>query len=40
MERLSKEFWSSRYQHNDTGWDIGEISTPIKAYFDQVLDIS
>lgn len=36
MEHLSKEFWSNRYQSNQTGWDIGEISTPIKAYFDQV----
>jgi methyl halide transferase len=36
MEHLSKEFWSNCYQKDNTGWDIGEISTPIKAYFDQV----
>lgn len=36
MEHLSKEFWSNRYQNNQTGWDLGEISTPIKTYFDQV----
>lgn len=36
MEHLSKEFWSNRYQNNQTGWDLGEISTPIKSYFDQL----
>ena len=36
MEHLSKEFWSNCYQKDNTGWDIGEISTPIKTYFDQV----
>lgn len=36
MEHLSKEFWSNRYQSSRTGWDVGEISAPIKAYFDQV----
>ena len=36
MDHLSKEFWNLRYQNKETGWDIGEISTPIKAYFDQI----
>ena len=35
---LSKEFWSSRYQEKDTGWDVGAISEPLKAYFDQLVD--
>lgn len=35
---MEKEFWENRYASNDTAWDIGEISTPIKAYFDQVED--
>ena len=38
MEHLSKEFWSSRYENESTGWDLGTISPPIKAYFDQVYD--
>ncbi|MBL1279130.1 MAG: methyltransferase domain-containing protein [Fluviicola sp.] len=36
MEHLSEEFWSKRYADESTGWDLGEISRPIKAYFDQV----
>jgi len=34
----TKQYWSSRYEHQNTGWDIGYPSTPIKAYFDQVED--
>ncbi len=40
MEELSAAFWSSRYKTNETGWDIGEISTPLKDYFDQLTDKS
>ena len=36
MEHLSAEFWSERYRTNETGWDVGEISSPIKAYVDQL----
>lgn len=33
---LSEEFWDNRYQSNDTGWDIGSISNPLKNYIDQL----
>jgi len=33
---INKTFWDSRYLNNDTGWDIGEISRPIKVYSDQL----
>jgi thiopurine S-methyltransferase len=33
---FSSEFWSLRYEQNQTGWDIGEISRPLKAYIDQL----
>ncbi|WP_037319891.1 methyltransferase domain-containing protein [Salegentibacter sp. Hel_I_6] len=33
---FSSEFWSQRYEQNQTGWDIGEISRPLKAYIDQL----
>lgn len=33
---LSKEFWSNRYQTDSTGWDIGTVSEPLKAYIDQL----
>lgn len=33
---LNESFWDSRYKTSDTGWDLGEISPPLKAYFDQL----
>lgn len=30
--------WNKRYLENKTGWDIGNISTPIKEYVDQLKD--
>ena len=35
---LSEEFWDSRYKNEDTGWDLGEVSPPLKTYFDQLED--
>lgn len=34
--KLDKDFWENRYSDNLTGWDIGHISTPMKAYIDQI----
>ena len=33
---LSAKVWDDRYKNNDIGWDLGEVSTPLKAYFDQL----
>jgi len=33
---MNKEFWSLKYQNDNTGWDIGSISTPLKEYIDQL----
>jgi thiopurine S-methyltransferase len=33
---LDKEYWNNRYINNETGWDIGYVSTPLKNYFDQL----
>lgn len=33
-----KTFWDNKYRNNDTGWDIGYVSTPIKEYIDQLPD--
>ena len=33
---LDENFWDSRYQSENIGWDLGEISTPLKEYFDQL----
>ena len=35
MAILTSEYWNDRYINDNTGWDIGHISTPLKAYFDQ-----
>ncbi|WP_298781213.1 methyltransferase domain-containing protein [uncultured Polaribacter sp.] len=33
---LSEKVWDNRYQTNDIGWDLGKVSPPLKAYFDQL----
>ncbi len=33
---LDQKFWESRYLSGETGWDIGEISAPLRAWFDQL----
>lgn len=37
-EFLSEQFWNNRYCDQSTGWDLGEVSPPIKAYIDQLTD--
>ncbi len=36
--QLDHDYWSERYRANSTGWDVGEVSTPLKAYIDQLTD--
>jgi len=36
--KLNKQFWNNRYLNNETSWDIGVVSTPLKDYFDQLSD--
>ncbi len=31
-------YWEERYQKGEIGWDVGEISTPLKDYIDQITD--
>ena len=33
---LDKHFWEDKYLNNQTGWDIGHISPPLQAYFEQL----
>lgn len=35
---LDETFWNDQYNANTTGWDLGEVSPPIKAYIDQLTD--
>ncbi|MDF1697446.1 MAG: hypothetical protein P1U56_16505 [Saprospiraceae bacterium] len=37
-EFLTERYWSSRYQNKKTGWDTGNVTTPIKEYIDQLQD--
>ncbi len=40
MIELNKEYWSSKYIESNMGWDVGEVTTPLKTYFDQLTDKS
>ena len=35
---FNKDYWQHRWETNEIGWDIGEVSTPIKEYIDQLQD--
>jgi len=32
------DFWQQRYEQDSIGWDMGEVSPPLKAYIDQLPD--
>ncbi|UOK42416.1 MULTISPECIES: TPMT family class I SAM-dependent methyltransferase [Flavobacterium] len=36
--QLNSEYWENRYQTNQTGWDAGSVTTPLKEYIDQIKD--
>jgi len=38
--KLNSNYWENRYQSHETGWDVGEITTPLKEYIDQLQDKS
>jgi len=40
MTLFDKDFWSTRYKTNDTGWDLGMVSPPIQKYVDSLGDKS
>lgn len=40
MQHLSKEYWNSRYENDQTGWDTGVITPPIRQYVEQLTDKS
>lgn len=35
---FDKEYWNKKYINDETRWDIGYPSTPIKTYIDQLTD--
>ena len=38
--KSTTEYWDSKYDKGEIGWDIGYVSTPLKEYFDQLQDKS
>ncbi len=34
--KLDANFWDTRWRENQTGWDMGMVSPPIKAYIDSL----
>ena len=36
MTNLNKKYWDNKYAQSKMGWDIGYVSTPLKAYIDQL----
>lgn len=39
-ESLSEKYWSDRWREGRTGWDLGQVSPPLKEYFDGLDDKS
>ena len=33
---LTETFWNTKYKNQDTRWDLGAVSPPLKSYFDQL----
>lgn len=33
---LGETYWNNQYEAKTTGWDMGEVSPPLKAYIDQL----
>lgn len=36
--QLDEKYWTTRYKEGQTQWDAGDVTTPLKAYFDQLKD--
>ncbi len=36
--KLDATYWQNRYLENDTAWDLGKASTPLKSIIDQLPD--
>lgn len=40
MESLDETYWDNRYKKHTNAWDLGEVSPPLKVYFEQIPDKS
>jgi len=39
-DKLDETYWQNRYEKQDTAWDAGRITTPIKEFVDSLTDRS
>lgn len=37
-QEIIRQFWDDKYLNLNTGWDLGEVSPPLKTYIDQLTD--
>ena len=40
MNSLDATYWNNRYSEKQTGWDLGDVSPPLKTYIDHLKDKS
>jgi thiopurine S-methyltransferase len=40
LKNLSESYWNQRYLDEETGWDIGDASTPLITYTEKIQDRS
>jgi len=38
--KLNSDYWENRYLNNEIAWNVGEITTPLKEYINQIEDKS
>lgn len=38
MKHLTSDYWNKRYLNQEIGWDLGEVSSPLKSYVDQIVN--
>jgi thiopurine S-methyltransferase len=38
LSSFDESYWTDRYVRQQTGWDIGQVSPPLKAYTEQLTD--
>lgn len=38
MTTFDEKYWTNRYHNGQTQWDVGDITTPLKEYFDGLLN--
>lgn len=38
--KLDRTYWNARYEQNETGWDAGAATTPLRAYLEQLTNKS